>query len=287
MLQELSRRRLLAALPLLSAAPVALWRQEAQAQEAPAQQPQAQGAPAQPTEQAAPAAVHAGFPAQDPARVREMVSVSHFNLERVQELLAESPDLAKATWDWGFGDWETALGAASHTGQREIAQTLMDHGARPDIFTFAMLGQLDVVNAYVAALPGVQRMPGPHGLTLLHHARSGGDEAAAVLAFLEELGDADIRQISEPMSDEEQAGYEGTYRFGPGETDVLKVEITRDALLGIALADDFPRRLFYLGEHAFEPAGTRGSRVQFEVVNGKAVSVTVLDGAPVLTAKRF
>ncbi len=84
---------------------------------------------------------------QDPKLVKETVAVSHGNLPRVRELVEASPALAKATWDWGFGDWETALGAASHTGRREIAELLIAHGARPDIFTFAMFGQLDVVIA--------------------------------------------------------------------------------------------------------------------------------------------
>ena len=60
--------------------------------------------------------VPAWFPHQDPERVREVVSVSHGNFERVRELVEESLALAKAEWDWGFGDWESALGAASHTG---------------------------------------------------------------------------------------------------------------------------------------------------------------------------
>ena len=109
---------------------------------------------------------------QDPKRVKETVAVSHGNLLRVRELVEASPALAKATWDWGFGDWETALGAASHTGRREIAELLIAHGARPDIFTFAMFGQLDVVKAYVEANPGIQRTLGPHGITLLSHARA-------------------------------------------------------------------------------------------------------------------
>jgi len=37
-----------------------------------------------------------------------------------------------------------------------------------------MLGQLGVVQALVEASPGVQRIPGPHDFTLLHHARMGG-----------------------------------------------------------------------------------------------------------------
>ena len=52
------------------------------------------------------------FPSQPPELAHEMVTVSHGNLKRVRELVGEKPSLAKAAWDWGFGDWETALGAA-------------------------------------------------------------------------------------------------------------------------------------------------------------------------------
>ena len=61
------------------------------------------------------------FPAHDPKVVSEMVSVAHGNISRVRELLSTRPALANAGWDWGFGDWETPLGAASHVGNREIA----------------------------------------------------------------------------------------------------------------------------------------------------------------------
>ncbi len=169
----MSRRALLVATPLLAASSAAL-----QAFQSPQSPP-------------IPTSVHSQFPSHEPALAREMVAVSHSRLERVQELLDRSPALANATWDWGFGDWETALGAASHTGRREIAMLLMAHGARPDIFTFAMLGQLDVVRAYVEASPGIQGTKGPHGLTLMLHARLGKAPAESVVAYLEEVGGAD------------------------------------------------------------------------------------------------
>ena len=87
-----------------------------------------------------PAGVPDAFPSHPPDLVREMVGVSHGKVARVRELLGQHPSLAKAGWDWGFGDWETALGAASHVGNREIAELLLAHGARPDLFTAAMLG---------------------------------------------------------------------------------------------------------------------------------------------------
>src|SRR5215475_7198240 len=87
------------------------------------------------------------FPAHPAELVREMLIVSHFNLQRVRELVEGRPALARAAIDWGFGDWEDALGAASHTGNRAIAEYLIEKGARPSLFSAAMLGQLDTVKA--------------------------------------------------------------------------------------------------------------------------------------------
>jgi len=167
------------------------------------------------------ARVHPQFPSQDPALVKEMVSVAHFDPARVRALVEARPALARAAWDWGFGDWETALGAPSHMGNREIAETLLAHGARPTIFSAAMLGQLDVVKAFVAASPGVQRTRGPHGITLLAHARAGKEPAAAVARYLEALGDADPSYPLAPLDEAQRAALVGAYRFGPGADDRL------------------------------------------------------------------
>src|SRR6478672_3082794 len=101
--------------------------------------------------------------------VREMVTVAHGNFKRVKELVDGRPSLARAAVDWGFGDWEDALGAASHVGNREIAEYLIGKGARPSLFSAAMLGQLDTVKAFLAAQPGAQRIAGPHSISLLAH----------------------------------------------------------------------------------------------------------------------
>lgn len=123
-----------------------------------------------------------------PETVQAFVRAAHKDFETVKKMLAETPGLLNATWDWGGGDFESALGAAAHTGGKEIARHLLEKGARPDIFVAAMLGKLDVVKAFVAALPGVERSPGPHGIPLLVHAKMGGDEAKAVAEYLEGLG---------------------------------------------------------------------------------------------------
>lgn len=117
--------------------------------------------------------------------VKDFVGNAHGDLARVQELLTAHPTLLNATWDWGDGDWETGLGAAAHMGRRDIALYLLERGARLDLFAAAMLGQLDVVKAILAANPAARASLGPHGIPLLAHAKAGGAEAQAVVEFLE------------------------------------------------------------------------------------------------------
>lgn len=115
---------------------------------------------------------------QDLNMVWEFVRAGHNNLAKVKELLALDPMLVFAAWDWGKGDdgeWETALGGASHTGNREIARYLLSQGTRIDCFCAAMLGERDVVVALLAANPAVATCKGPHGYTMLYHTAISGD----------------------------------------------------------------------------------------------------------------
>ena len=124
-------------------------------------------------------------PALEAKLVQEFVSVAHSDLNRVKELLAQEPALVNATWDWGGGDFETALGAAGHMGRKDIAGFLLANGARIDIFVAAMLGKLEIVKAVLTAYPEAINTPGPHRIPLIAHAKAGGEEAKAVLEFLE------------------------------------------------------------------------------------------------------
>jgi len=116
---------------------------------------------------------------QDLDVVQAFVRAGHGQLEKVKEMLAQDPKLVFATWDWGGGDWETALGGASHIGSRECARYLLSQGARIDAFCAAMLGERAVVTELVAANPSVVTTKGPHGYTLLYHVAIGGDVAMA------------------------------------------------------------------------------------------------------------
>ena len=119
--------------------------------------------------------------------VREFVGAAHGNLDRTREMLANEPGLLNATWDWKAGDFETAVGGAGHMGRRDIALFLISQGARSDLFVSAMLGELPVVRAYLDAHPSMARSKGPHGITLMAHAKAGGTPAAEVVAYLESL----------------------------------------------------------------------------------------------------
>ena len=119
------------------------------------------------------------------ALVQEFVAKSHGDLERVQELLAQEPALVNASWDWGGGDWETGLGAAAHMGRKDIANYLLENGARLDLFAAAMLGKLDIIRAALETYPDAIHILGPHGIPLIAHAKAGGEESGAVLEYLE------------------------------------------------------------------------------------------------------
>ena len=123
--------------------------------------------------------------ALDPQLVQALVGNAHGDLGEVQRLLGEEPALVNAAWDWGGGDWETALGAASHMGRRQIALLLLEHGARLDLFAAAMLGYFDIVSGVLADFPEMHDAKGPHGIPLVEHARAGGEDARAVLELLE------------------------------------------------------------------------------------------------------
>ncbi|HSB02009.1 MAG TPA: hypothetical protein VLE49_15275 [Anaerolineales bacterium] len=126
-------------------------------------------------------------PALEVTLVQEFVSKSHADLDGVKELLAQEPTLINSAWDWGGGDWETGLGAAAHMGRQDIANCLLQNGARLDLFAAAMLGKLEIVKAALEAYPEAINTPGPHGIPLIAHAQAGGNEALRVYEYLKSL----------------------------------------------------------------------------------------------------
>jgi len=236
------------------------------------------------------------YPSMDDEIVSSIVGASHGNFDKVKEMVTRRPELAKAAWDWGFGDWETALGAASHVGRRDIAEFLMEHGARPDIFTFTMLGMLKSVQEMVETIPGIQSMPGPHGITLLQHAKNrlnnksitapDADNVNKVLNYLESLGNADIKPKSLAISEEEKKTYMGEYRFGNNENELFIVDLHRLGFLQMARKGAAARALNRIDENIFSPAGAPSVSIIFRMGNGKPVSLSIHEPDPVVSAAR-
>jgi hypothetical protein len=219
-----------------------------------------------------------GFPREDAKLVSQVVGLSHRDEAGVKELVKAHPALVNAWWDWGFGDWESPLGAASHVGERGIAEFLIERGARIDMFAAAMLGMTDVVKAFVIAQPGVQRTLGPHGIPLLAHAEAGGERAADTLAYLQGLGDAgkgfEVKQLPEEL----KAAFVGKFA---SEENGLRVEcrlnmrgrLVVDIESGASKATG--QMLHFLGDDEFFPSGVFSVRFKFDVDNAKAKSLSI------------
>ncbi len=237
---------------------------------------------------AAPPAVAAAdvFPGQDPTLVREIVGASHGNFARVREAVERQPALARASTDWGFGDWETCIDAAAHVGNKPIADFLLTHGARPTIFSAAMMGQLDAVKALVAARPGIQKIYGPHGITLMSHARAGGPDALPVVEYLKSIGDADTPLPSVAIAPADRDALAGKYVYGPGPRDYFTVDVQRDQR-GIDRPSGPSRRgLIHTGNLVFFPAGVPSVKIAFVRDGAKVTQLTVADPEVMVTGKR-
>ena len=127
---------------------------------------------------------------------QDFVIYAHDNLEMVEKLLKREPGLINATIDWGAGDYESALGGASHMGRKDIVRVLLKNGARMDIFCAAMMGMLDVVKAFLTLEPALIDAKGPHGVFDLHwHAQIGLDNAKPVLDYLQSVKEKKLRPV--------------------------------------------------------------------------------------------
>jgi hypothetical protein len=127
--------------------------------------------------------------------VQDFVIYAHSDLPMTKKLLEKEPALLNAAMDWGAGDWETALGGASHMGRRDIASFLLENGARIDLFCAAMMGLVDAVKACLTLQPKLIDAKGPHGFTLHFHAQVGGKEAEGVLDYLQSIKKLELKPI--------------------------------------------------------------------------------------------
>jgi len=101
------------------------------------------------------------MPSQD--LINELVGNAHGNLARVQEILAEHPELVNASSKWG----ETPIQAAAQMGDKAMAEHLLDLGAPLDICTAAMLGRSNEVEAMLTFDSSLAYATGAHGIPVL------------------------------------------------------------------------------------------------------------------------
>jgi hypothetical protein len=127
--------------------------------------------------------------------VQDFVIYAHMDLPMTKKLLEKEPGLINAFMDWGGGDWESALGGASHMGRRDIVAFLLEKGARIDLFCAAMLGQLEAVKAFLTLQPRLIDARGPHGFSLHFHAQVGGKESEKVLDYLQTVKKVELKPI--------------------------------------------------------------------------------------------
>jgi len=236
------------------------------------------------------------YPSMNDEIVSSVVGAAHGNFDKVKELISQRPELAGASWDWGFGDWETPIGAASHVGRRDIAELLLSHGARPDIFTFTMLGMLKSVQEIIETVPGIQSQNGPHGITLLQHAKnrlndktissSDSSNVNKVISYLENLGNADMKPMNLGILEEEKQKYIGEYRFGDGEGELFVVEVNSRKSLQLGRKGFPGRGLNKTGDHTFSPAGAPSVKIIFKMKDDKAIALSVHEPHPLVNALR-
>jgi hypothetical protein len=166
---------------------------------------------------------------------------------------------------------------------RPIAEYLISKGARPSIFSSTMLGHLEVVKAFVTAQPGVQRIRGPHCISLLAHAKAGGDASRPVFEYLQSAGDADAEPTS-PLTDADATALSGTYAFGAASNQQIDVTWSH-GMLSWARRGMTGRPLHHVGDHVFHPAGAPTAKIRFRAEDAVMV-MTIEDPEVVLVARK-
>jgi hypothetical protein len=173
----------------------------------------------------------------------------------------------------------------------------MEKGARPDIFTYAMLGSLDVVRGMIEATPGIQTIAGPHGISLLQHAKIGmrakgitaaqEEECTALVQYLESLGNADVQEEYLDMTESEQQKYLGDYMYGDGEKDGFSVRLNMRDMLCLGRIGAFGGALYRTGPQTFDYNGAPSVSISFEVTDDRVLSLTVQEPDLMLTARKL
>jgi len=127
----------------------------------------------------------------DQEAINRFVINAHGNMAGVKEMLEADPDLINTRSNLD----ETPLGAASHVGNRAMAEYLISQGAEVDFPAAVMMGDIDWVTSELDADPALAQSDGAHGISVLFHAVVGGN--LDMVQLLLDRG-ADIASITGP-----------------------------------------------------------------------------------------
>lgn len=169
-------------------------------------------------------------------QLKEFVTVSHFNLDRVKELYTQYPDMLNLPYAWQPDDHETAIMAAAHMGNRPIAEFLLEQGAPLAIYTAAMLNREDEVRRILTDDPGQATEKGGHGIPLMSHVALGGNTSIANL--VRQHGNVD--DLSFPLHAAVSMGHSEmvTWLVNHGANDLAVKNFQDQTLLQVAEANN-------------------------------------------------
>jgi ankyrin repeat protein len=120
-------------------------------------------------------------PALSQEVIKEFVTAAHFDLSKVQTMLADAPALLHVAYEWSPGDWEQGIMAAAHMGNRAIAEFFLAQGSVMNICVAAMLGRTDDVKAFLEGDRNLANARGAHQITVMFHAAMSGSTDIARL----------------------------------------------------------------------------------------------------------
>lgn len=115
-----------------------------------------------------------------PDDIRSFVMAAHFDFEQVKAKLEADPRLLNVVVE-DFN--ESALGAASHVGNRAIAEYLLSQGASLTMCAAVMLGLRDEIKRFLTKDPALANAREAHGFSALYHAAINGDVAITELLY--------------------------------------------------------------------------------------------------------
>ncbi|MCB9436601.1 MAG: ankyrin repeat domain-containing protein [Anaerolineales bacterium] len=119
-------------------------------------------------------------PQPAPDDIRSFVMAAHFDFEQVKTRLEADPSLLHVVVE-EFN--ESALGAASHVGNRAIAEYLLSQGASLTMCAAVMLGLRDAIERFLTDDSTLANPREAHGFSALYHAAINGDVAIIELLY--------------------------------------------------------------------------------------------------------